>query len=58
MLLAGVVRQQGPEGFGQLLPQLIAAAGEGPMQVGGAGGAGGRGPGRRRGGRVAAGGHG
>ncbi|KIY93591.1 hypothetical protein MNEG_14370 [Monoraphidium neglectum] len=33
MLLAGVVRQQGPEGFGQLLPQLIAAAGEGPMQA-------------------------
>jgi hypothetical protein len=33
MLLAAVVRQQGPDSFAALLPQLIAAAGEGPMQV-------------------------
>jgi len=33
MLLAAVVRQQGPDSFSALLPQLIAAAAEGPMQV-------------------------
>jgi hypothetical protein len=37
MLMAAVVRQQGPDSFGQLLPQLVAAAAEGPMQVRGAG---------------------
>lgn len=37
MLLAAVVRQQGPDSFAQLLPQLLNAAAEGPMQVGRAG---------------------
>ena len=33
MLLAAVVRQQGPESFAQLLPQLVTAAADGPMQA-------------------------
>jgi hypothetical protein len=53
MLLAAVVRQQGPDSFAALLPQLLSAAAEGPMQarVGWGGGEGGgaarvQGPGR------------
>lgn len=34
MLLAAVTRQQGPETYSALLPQLVASAAEGPMQVG------------------------
>jgi hypothetical protein len=37
MLLAAVTRQQGPETYTALLPQLVASAAEGPMQVGGCG---------------------
>eukprot|EP00878_Enallax_costatus_P020732 GHUV01021924.1.p1 GENE.GHUV01021924.1~~GHUV01021924.1.p1 ORF type:complete len:211 (+),score=42.84 GHUV01021924.1:174-806(+) len=33
MLLAAVTRQQGPETFAALLPQLITSAAEGPMQA-------------------------
>lgn len=33
MLLAAVTRQQGPETYSALLPQLVASAAEGPMQV-------------------------
>ncbi|WIA43061.1 hypothetical protein OEZ86_009590 [Tetradesmus obliquus] len=33
MLLAAVARQQGPEAYSALLPQLIASAAEGPMQA-------------------------
>jgi hypothetical protein len=33
MLLAAVTRQQGPETYTALLPQLMASAAEGPMQV-------------------------
>lgn len=33
MLLAAVTRQQGPETYSALLPQLVSSAAEGPMQV-------------------------
>jgi hypothetical protein len=33
MLLAAVTRQQGPETYSALLPQLVASAAEGPLQV-------------------------
>lgn len=33
MLLAAVTRQQGPETYSALLPQLVTSAAEGPMQV-------------------------
>jgi hypothetical protein len=37
LLLAAVVRQQGPDAFAAVLPQLMTAAAEGPLQVGGGG---------------------
>jgi hypothetical protein len=33
MLLAAVARQQGPEAYTSLLPQLVSSAAEGPMQA-------------------------
>jgi hypothetical protein len=43
MLLAAVTRQQGPETYSALLPQLVSSAAEGPMQVCGLARAGGGG---------------